>query len=466
MAESLGVEMPVTASDYQSLMLRIKELEERIAELEKDNTEQAKIIAEQAKLIEELKAKLARYENPHTPSSAQRYKEKSKPKNSQRRGAPNGHRGATRPTPEPDRVVEVTADRCDRCGSTNLEVCGVEKEVIEEIPPPPKIEVIQFNRHKYQCHDCGHEFTAKHEECPQKGRFGVNLLVYLTMLKFSLRGVLRRIKDFASHLNSFGITPKGIQDAILRVGEACKSAYFENRQKVRDASWNYMDETGMRVLGKNYWLWTFRTPDDEVVVVIRPSRGQNVLWEIFGDVINCAGVADGWRAYNIFPILQRCWAHLIREVDAFIEKPGGKELSEIIHVKFKAMKEFIGKDPPPSMEERKQQKELWDREMAELAEQFGKFRELKKPVTYIRNGLGNWYTCLLYPGMEPTNNLSEQVIREHVLMRKIIGAFRSENGTEYYQYIASVFATWLLQGRDVYDELKELLTNELCLRRA
>ncbi len=72
MAESLGVEMPVTASDYQSL-IRIKELEERIAELEKDNAEQAKIIAEQAKPIEELKAKLARYENPHTPSSAQRY---------------------------------------------------------------------------------------------------------------------------------------------------------------------------------------------------------------------------------------------------------------------------------------------------------------------------------------------------------------------------------------------------------
>ena len=42
-----------------------------------------------------------------------------------------------------------------------------------------------------------------------------------------------------------------------------------------------MDETGMRVLGKNYWLWTFRTPDDEVVVVIRLSRGEDVLREFF-----------------------------------------------------------------------------------------------------------------------------------------------------------------------------------------
>jgi predicted RNase H-like nuclease (RuvC/YqgF family) len=66
--------MSVTASDYQSLKLKIKELEEMVSELKRDNEEKAKIIAEQAKTIEELKAKLAKYENPHTPSSAQRYK--------------------------------------------------------------------------------------------------------------------------------------------------------------------------------------------------------------------------------------------------------------------------------------------------------------------------------------------------------------------------------------------------------
>mgnify|MGYP002477245965 CR=1 FL=1 len=67
---------------------------------------------------------------------------------------------------------------------------------------------------------------------------------------------------------------KGIQDAILRVGDAYKTSYFTTIEKVRAAAWNYMDETGIRVIGKNYWLWTFRTPEDEVVLVIRPSRGR------------------------------------------------------------------------------------------------------------------------------------------------------------------------------------------------
>ena len=35
-------------------------------------------------------------------------------------------------------------------------------------------------------------------------------------------------------------------------------------------------------------------------------------------------------------------------------------------------------------------------------------------------------------------------------MRKITGAFGYENGTEYYQYIAFVFATWRLQQKDVF----------------
>lgn len=88
----------------------------------------------------------------------------------------------------------------------------------------------------------------------------------------------------------------------------------------------------------------------------------------------------------------------------------------------------------------------------------------RNPGSVTRNGLGQWYTCLLYPEMEPTNNLGEQAMREHVIMRKIIGTFRSEKGVENYQYIASMIATWKLQGKDVYKELEDLLRKELCLR--
>ena len=45
---------------------------------------------------------------------------------------------------------------------------------------------------------------------------------------------------------------------------------------------------------------------------------------------------------------------------------------------------LLDKDPPASMEERKEQKEVWDKEMKELISAYSKFKELKKPLTYIR----------------------------------------------------------------------------------
>jgi hypothetical protein len=66
--------------------------------------------------------------------------------------------------------------------------------------------------------------------------------------------------------------------------------------------------------------------------------------------------------------------------------------------------------------------------------------------------------------MEPTNNLAEQAIREHVIMRRIIGTFRSENGSANYQYLASMLSTWKLQGKNPFEELESLLRKELCFK--
>jgi hypothetical protein len=56
-------------------------------------------------------------------------------------------------------------------------------------------------------------------------------------------------------------------------------------------------------------------------------------------------------------------------------------------------------------------KEEFDSKMEDLVKLYDSYADLHKPVEYIRNGIGSWFTCLLYPGMDPTNNLAEQAIR-------------------------------------------------------
>jgi len=228
------------------------------------------------------------------------------------------------------------------------------------------------------------------------------------------------LQDFLLFNDGFDISVKGIHDVLLRVGDACKNEYYRKLEKIRSAKWRYIDETGVKVNGKKWWLWTFRTIDGESLVVIRKSRGKDVLEEILGKNHKGPDIVDGWRAYDWIAILQRCWAHLLREVDDFLEaSENGKKLSEKIHACYKALKEFLDKDP--SMDERIRQKAIFEKELKATVAKYKESKELEKPLNYIRNGFGSWYTCLLYPGMEPTNNLGEQVMREHVILRKIIG---------------------------------------------
>ncbi len=455
----------MTIDDY------IRKLEEtllRIQELEKQNEYLSKQKVQLEKENEDLKKKLLFYENPNTPPSARKIQKTDKttainipvPK---KRGAPNGHKGATRLTKEPDEIIDVIADHCEKCNSSNTEKQDkCQTSIIEDFPPPQKIKTTQYNLWEVKCKDCGHQYISKHPDCPKTGNFGIFLLVYIVMLKFHLRGVIRKIQDFVMRYNDFEISPKGINDILLRVGSACKKDYEEKVQKIRSAKWRYIDETGIKVNGDNWWLWIFRTDTNETLVVIRKSRGIKVLEEILGLEHRGANIADGWRAYSWIDNLQRCWAHLLREVDHAKDiSKNGKRLSEDIHASFKNLRDFLDRDP--SIEERREKKVVFEEELEAIAAKYSDFKELEKPLTYLKNGFGFWYTCVLFPGMEPTNNLGEQAMREHVIIRKIIGCFRSENGAENYQYIASLLATCRLQDKNGFVELEKILRQELCL---
>ncbi len=420
-----------------------------------------RLTSENEKLREEnesLKRKLLLYENPHTPPSRQMFPPKiTNPPG--KRGAPIGHRGATRVLDKPDEIIHVTADTCPRCNHSLGSPVRMEKRTIFDIPPPQKVVVTEYDIDVYRCSSCGTEVKAKHRDLPRKGDMGIYLLNYITMLKYNLRGVIRRVQEFLMVNNSLDLSIKGINDALLRVGEACSSEYARIRDRIRKSGWVHIDETGFHVEGKKYWLWSFRSAENDILVVITDSRGKDVVKETMGGDFHGPVIVDGWGAYSYLTIIQRCWAHLIREVNAFRTSETGVKLSDEIHSLFTELKESLKWE---DMERRKSMKIQFDQKMEELVKRYDPYGELHKPVEYIRNGLGSWFTCLLYRGMEPTNNLAEQAIREHVVIRKIIGTFRSEQGSQNYQYISSLLATWRLKGMDMFTEMDKILRKELC----
>ncbi len=416
---------------------------------------------ENAKLREEneaLKKRLIMYENPHTPPSLQLFKPKiSNPPG--KRGAPMGHKGATRIHDTPDEVIHVSTEKCPECNHPLGSPIRTEKKTIFDIPPPQKIKITEFQLDVYKCSNCGSEIRSKHIDCPQTGDMGIYLLNYITMLKYNLRGVIRKVQEFLLRNNDLKLSVKGINDALLRVGDACRNEYAAIQDRIRKSKWVHIDETGFHVNGNKYWLWAFRSAENDVLIVIVDSRGRDVVRDTLGGDFHGPAIVDGWKVYSYLTIIQRCWAHLIREVDAFKSSGKGKELSEEIHSMFGELKESLKSE---DMDDRRSMKEKYDTRIEEIVKRYDPIGELHKPIEYIRNGLGSWFTCLLYKGMEPTNNLAEQAIREHVVIRKIIGTFRSEGGSQNYQYISSLLSTWRLQGKSMFVEMDKILRKELC----
>ena len=429
-----------------------KQPQERIEQLECENE------LLKAK-IRELEARLARYENAHTPPSLRRGRNRKK--DDDNKGTPGqkiGHKGVTRPYVAPSNQVEVTANRCPDCGTKLGTPFRIESKIIEEIPEPQPAMVTEYKIAHYRCPCCRKEVVANNANCPHEGKFGNNIIAQATLLKYEDRLPHRKIRDTLKRLHGLEISPATIFDFTRRAADAVQSDYDKILNKIRNAPILYVDETGIHVQGEKRWIWTFTTPS-ETLFVIRKSRGTKVLTEVLTRKFKGIIVCDGWKPYVRFTKrLQRCWAHLLRE---------SKELSETFEEAIplhKALKELyesltnaLENDPPPEV-----RIDLWHSARETLLhwieKEYFTFK-VQKFIGKIRNGFEYWFTFIINPGVEPTNNRAERALRPQVVLRKIIGTLRNDKGSSIHERIMTILATCGQMGLDSLQMLTSRLAS-------
>ena len=106
---------------------------------------------------------------------------------------------------------------------------------------------------------------------------------------------------------------------------------------------------------------------------------------------------------------------------------------------------------------RKKRYEELVQELDRWTQVYAHYSKMRKLVTLIKNGKEHWFTCVLHPEIEPTNNLAERGIRKFVILEKIMGCLRSEQGKRTTQIMMSLIGTWKLQGLNPYKELRAIL---------
>ena len=214
----------------------------------------------------------------------------------------------------------------------------------------------------------------------------------------------------------------------------------------------YTDQTEIKLSGIAYQLWVFVTAKC-TLFIIRKADYMGVMEDVLGKNYDGVIVGDGIETYRQYTDkIQRCWAHLLRESADLAEKyDSAKGLHEGLKKLFEKVKAVDVKDPP------KKRQKLYDKcivEMQQWIDLANSYTELMKFGGKLNNGLKHWFTRILYPFVEATNNIAERALRELVVIRKIIGSLRNHKGAKILETIMTMITTWRQRRLDTFSELK------------
>jgi len=407
------------------------------------------------KKYEKLEKKLRRYENPHTPPSKEVRKNRTNfvSKTGLGVGKRTGYKGATRKRKEPTDFIDCFDNVCSQCGKHN-KLKKIKEKIYEEIPDPQPTKIIKAEWGYYEC-VCGHCWESKSEETPNKGLFGKNMLAQITLLRFDDRLPLRKTISAIERQYKTTLSSKAVYDVTKRVADKATPEYENIKRKIRRTTHLHIDETKIKVQGKTYWLWIFRSRKN-VFFVIHKKRNRTVLDEILGYKYKGIIICDGMSAYKEYTkYLQRCWAHILRETKELAEKhDDAKPMHQWMKDLFAIVKSVSVKDPP------NKRKKLYDKcilEITQLIQTYSSYQHLTTVITTIKNGLDFWFTRIIHPQIEPTNNNGERSLREMVIMKRIMGTLRNQDGADVLAKMMTLISTWRLNGQNPFYSLRALI---------
>lgn len=412
------------------------------------------------KLVEEvadLKKRLLAYENAHTPSSLSRRKREPREKTGNPPGAPKGHEGTTRPVPTPNRIVGVKpAKKCMHCNTKLGRPTRFLERITTDLPEIAALLITLFRLPVQICKKCGTENIATHPDLPPKGLFGYNTLALVATLKHKARLPYKKVSEVLENIFHLTITPATVLELDTRTASKLSSEYEKLKKNMRKSKHSYTDETSANVNGKRHNTWVFNN-QDTTLLVTRKSRGKKVLLEILGKDYGGIVISDGLKSYSNFTKnLQRCWSHSLREAkhlaEDFLEAvPLRNELKALYAWATERYRKRLNK---------KQRYSLWTRarqRLRQILKKYGQEKKLEKFLNKMRNGFDHWFTFILHPEIEPTNNRAERGLRETVVQRKIFGCWRNKKGTTNHDILTSLIATWEQRGLNPYATLQQAL---------
>jgi transposase len=271
-------------------------------------------------------------------------------------------------------------------------------------------------------------------------------------------------RDIAEIMNDFfqaEISLGSVSTLEQRTSAALSEPVAEARDYVKEQPVVHMDETGWREGQQKAWLWVAAT-SWVTVFLIRCSRGGKVAREMLGETFSGILNSDRWSAYNWQPVARRqlCWAHLLRDFQAFVERGGeSQRIGEAILAQCNQMFDWWHqiRDGTLTRATFQANMEAVQQKVGELLREGAACAHDKTAGTcrdILKREAALW-TFVHVEGVEPTNNLGERQVRPGVIWRKMSFGTQSAAGSRFAERIMTVVSTLKQQQRNVLSYLTE-----------
>ena len=402
-------------------------------------------------------------QNSSRPPSSDRPSRKRRPRRRQPSGrAPGGqpgYQGQTRQLVPVEQVDEVIILKPTECATCEHELRGEDprphRHQVTEIPPIHPV-VTEYQVHRLSCEVCGTITVATWPHGTPTGWIGprAQALASICTGAYHLsKGTTQRLLDDCFNLSlSIGT----ISNLEVATTQALAAPVEQARAYIEKQTSAHLDETGWCEGGQRAWLWVASTTW-VTVFLVRLTRGCRVARELLGETFSGILVTDRWSAYNWYAVRWRqlCWAHLLRDFEAMIERGGvSKDIGEALQQQAHQMFHWWHRVRDGTLARSSFRSYMTPvrREVERLLEA-GSGCEVTKTEGTCRDILKRrqaLWTFVHLEGVEPTNHKGEQAIRSGVLWRKVSFGTHSARGSRFVESMLTVVTTLKQQQRNTF----------------
>lgn len=377
-------------------------------------------------------------------------------------GGQVGHEGNTLEMREnPDSVVEHRPEYCQACGEqldsqTSMLVSRRQEIVIPPITP----QCIEHQSYGCTCSSCGHEtISALPGHLNGNIQYGTNVNAFVAYLSVRQYVPFNRIVEIMRDMFNIPMSEGTVNNMLKGLAQKALPVYHQIKQRVEQSQVVGGDETGIKINGKKGWLFTFQTTA-LTYLAASFSRGFDTIQSLFKNgfpmsvyVTDClaAQLKTFAKAHQI------CMAHLLRELNNFIEAldcQWSVEMKQLIQQALECKRQLTADDYWLGNENVKFLETQLD--LLLQTELDGKHKKVKAFIKRLNKNRNAIFTFLHHPKVPPDNNGSERAIRNAKVKMKVSNQFKSLDGAQCFAILRSVIDTTIKNSQNILEALSLL----------